>query len=70
MADDEMMSIETPRPDDAAMIVAQLVCLCYLREDGSRGYAVHCKGEEPMTSYLGLTVVAQEHIREWGGQDG
>jgi hypothetical protein len=53
-------------PPDAAFATARLVVTAYVREDGTNGYAVACSGDAPMTTYLGLTVIAQEHIKEWG----
>lgn len=53
-------------PDEAALVTAELVIVSYVRDDGSAGYSVHTKGEAPMTTFLGLTVVAQDHLRDWG----
>lgn len=64
MSDDEM-EITTFRPPDCAMVTAQLVIFAYMREDGTSGYAVHAKGDMPMTTYLGLTVLAQDEIKQW-----
>ena len=59
----------TPRlPDDAAVVTASLLITAYVREDGTQGYTVQADGEAPMTTYLGLTVVAQEEIKEWRTQ--
>jgi hypothetical protein len=65
MSGDEM-EITTFRPPDCARVTAQLVILAYMRDDGTNGYAVHAKGDMPSTTYLGLTVLAQEEIKGWG----
>lgn len=64
MSDDEMQ-ITTIRPPDCAYVTAQLVILAYMRDDGTSGYAVHAQGDMPSTTYLGLTVLAQEEIKGW-----
>lgn len=56
----------TRLPDDAFRVIAQLTVVSYLKEDGTTGYTVHTAGDMPMTTYLGLTVIAQDHIKEWG----
>lgn len=55
----------TPPPPDQAMETARLTITSYIRDDGSNGYQVHAKGDVPMTSYLGLTVIAQREIERW-----
>ena len=55
----------TPDPPDQAMETARLTITSYIRDDGSNGYQVHAKGDVPMTSYLGLTVIAQREIERW-----
>lgn len=45
---------------------ARLTIVAYVREDGSHGYGVHATGDSPMSTYLGLTVVAQDDIKAWG----
>lgn len=55
-----------PVPDDAAIVTAELLVLSYVRDDGSNGYSVHTRGDMPMTTFLGLTVIAQDEIKEWG----
>ena len=55
----------TPAPPDQAMETARLTITSYIRDDGSNGYQVHAKGDVPMTTYLGLTVIAQREIERW-----
>lgn len=52
-------------PEDAAMLTAELLIVAYVRDDGTNGYMVHARGDMPATTYLGLTVMAQDEIKEW-----
>lgn len=44
----------------------RITVLSYLDTDGVNKYAVDAKGNAPMTSYLGLLVVAQRDVLGWG----
>lgn len=57
--------IEVDLPEDCAMVTSQLTVLSYIRQDGSAGYIVRTKGDMPMSSFLGLTVLAQQDILDW-----
>lgn len=54
---------------EGSMVTACLVVVSYLDSDGSMCYGVATRGESPMTSYLGLTVLAQQRLMEWTGED-
>ncbi len=62
-------TIPVPMPEDAAVITARLAVIAYVREDGSNGYMVWADGDMPMTTYLGMTVIAQQDICGWRGDD-
>lgn len=53
-------------PDDAAIITAQLTVITYVTNEGKQAYSIHTKGDANMTTFLGMTVVAQRQIEEWG----
>jgi uncharacterized OB-fold protein len=53
-------------PEDAAVLTAELLIVAYVRTDGTNGYMVQARGEMPATTYLGMTVMAQDEIKEWG----
>lgn len=61
----DLIDAATPPAPDQAMETARLTVTSYIRDDGSNGYQVHAKGDVPMTSYLGLTVIAQREIERW-----
>lgn len=56
-----------PSPDlpDGAVPMASLLVVSYLDSTGERRYVVHAKGDSPMLTYLGMTVVAQQEIAHW-----
>lgn len=56
-------------PDEAAVVMNTIIINSYLREDGSAGYSVETRGEAPMTTYLGLLVVAQDDVLQWRRND-
>lgn len=56
-------------PEDCAIVTATLTIVSYLRDDGEQGYAIDTKGDAPMTTYQGLTVVAQQELHKWGTRD-
>lgn len=51
---------------EGSMPTACLVVVTYLNSEGNLAYAVATKGESPMTTYLGLTIVAQKELMNWG----
>jgi hypothetical protein len=51
---------------DGDLVVASLVVVSSINEDGSLSFSVVARGDAPMTTYLGLTVVAQQEILKWG----
>lgn len=57
-----------PIPEDGEFETARLTITSFIRPDGSQGYGVHARGDAPMTTFLGLTIVAQEHIKKWGSK--
>lgn len=61
-----MMQIDVNFEQGNNIIIAQLVAISYMDEDGKTKYYVSCKGDAASTSYLGLTVVAQQEIAKWG----
>lgn len=54
--------IPNPQLPEGSMATACLLVVHYINPDGEACYAVCTKGESPTTSYLGLTVLAQQHI--------
>lgn len=54
---------------DGAVQSHSITIVSYLTQDGGAAYAVHTSGEASMTSYLGLLVVAQQQILQWGDDD-
>jgi hypothetical protein len=50
---------------DECVPVAAMLIISYLRPDGSRGYNVTVKGDAPMLTYLGMTVIAQQEVITW-----
>ena len=62
--------LEFNAPDDAAMITAELLIVSYINEDGNNSYMVQARGEMPASTYLGMTVLAQDDIKEWGKSHG
>lgn len=62
-----MAKLEVPDPElpEGSMPTAVLLIVGYLNADGAPCYTVATKGESPMTTYLGLTVLAQQHLAQW-----
>lgn len=58
--------IELP---DGAIRSHALTVVSYLTPGGGSAYAVHTEGDAPMTSYLGLLIVAQQEILHWGDDE-
>ena len=52
------------------MITAELLIVSYINEDGNNSYMVQARGEMPASTYLGMTVLAQDDIKEWGKSNG
>lgn len=46
-----------------------LILTSYLTPEGQSAYTVETLGDAPMTSYLGLLVVAQQEVLKWGDED-
>lgn len=61
-----MTKLKFEAPVDAALITAELLIVGYIREDGSNGFMVHARGDMPSSTFLGLTVLAQDEIKGWG----
>lgn len=51
--------------EDVALINARLIVYSVVHKDGTNGFIVRANGDAPMTTYLGLTVVAQREIQSW-----
>lgn len=49
-------------PNDCAIVIDQLLIVSYLKPDGSNAYMIATRGQGMITSFLGLTVVAQDHL--------
>lgn len=62
-------TVDVPLPHDSTIITETLIVIGYLDAHGTRRTGVITRGESPMTTYLGLTVVAQDKIRQWGDRD-
>ena len=56
------MSVELP---DGCIESHRVTIVSYLTPDGGSAYLVDTAGDMPMTSYLGLLVVAQQEILQW-----
>ena len=63
MTIDDLLVFEPP--SNASVITAELLVVAYIKEDGSNGYMVSARGDMPASTYLGLTVYAQQEILEW-----
>lgn len=50
---------------EGSMPLASLLVVSYLDADGERRYMVGAKGDSPMLTYLGMTVIAQQEIADW-----
>jgi hypothetical protein len=61
--------VKFPVPDDVEIMTAGIFIGTYIREDGSNGYWVHTRGQAPMTTFLGMTLLAQEAIKQWGHEE-
>lgn len=59
--------IDTEIPD-GAMVTAEIHVVAFLEEDGTSNYVIHTRGDSPMTTYLGLTVIAQDEIKRWSDE--
>lgn len=52
--------------DEGAMPIACLVIVLYLdAETGQQKYGLATKGESSLTTYLGMTVIAQGELKKW-----
>ena len=60
------VSIELP---DGCIESHRVTIISYLTPDGGAAYTVDTRGDLPMTSYLGLLVVAQQEILRWADDD-
>lgn len=54
-----------PALPEGGIPTAALTVVCYLNPHGEAAYVVGFKGDSPMTSYLGMTVLAQQEIVAW-----
>lgn len=54
-------------PDDAVE-TSRLTVVSYLTPAGASAYAVGTRGSAQMLTYLGMTVIAQDYIKEWGSE--
>jgi hypothetical protein len=59
-------ALHFPRPPDASVVIAELLVVAYIDEDGNNAYMTHARGDMPASTFLGLTVLAQNDIQEWG----
>lgn len=48
--------------------MATLLVVSYLDPEGGRRYLVGAKGDSPMLTYLGMTVIAQQQIASWDSE--
>lgn len=55
-------------PEDV-VVKASITIVSFFDADGNVGYRIKVHGGEPMTSYLGLLVVAQRDIMTWSDND-
>ncbi len=46
----------------------RLTVVSYITPEGAGGYAVGTRGSAQMLTYLGMTVIAQDQIKEWGSE--
>lgn len=63
---DDGYQINLQLPEDCARVTAELIAITYIGDDGHSGYAVVTRGDMPMTTFLGLSVLAQDYIKNWG----
>lgn len=56
-------------PEDLALVECELLVVGYIDKEGNRSYYVRARGDSPATTYLGLTVVAQQDIWSWQFKD-
>lgn len=60
----ESHRIEVPLDEDCAMVTSSLAIVSYLDKEGTTMYQVHFDGSQPLSNYLGLTVMAQQDLME------
>ena len=60
------MSIQLPQ---GSIESHRITVVSYITEDGGAAYVVDTNGEVPMTSFLGLLVVAQQEILHWNEEN-
>ena len=54
---------------EGAIETHTLNIVSYITPEGGNAYAVSTTGNAPMTSYLGLLIVAQQEILKWGDDE-
>jgi len=60
-------NVEVDLGPEAAMKVAHIAVVLYIREDGKEGYAVSCGGNVPVSSLLGACTFAEQAVLKWHG---
>ena len=65
-ADRAKAAAEIARLDDSDVLSHGILAVSYIDANGDERYAVASIGEGPMTSFLGLTAIAQTRVLAWG----
>jgi len=55
--------------DPLAMETASITIRAGFNAEGENTYNISTTGELPMTSYLSLLVIAQQHVLSWGNYE-
>jgi hypothetical protein len=59
------VNFEVDEPEDFALPTAQLFVMQYIKKDGGTAWCFQTRGNGEISTYLGLTLIAQDELNEW-----